>query len=328
MEQLASGPYTKIEQDFWTDPKVKSLSSDGKFLFLYILTCQHRNIVGCYNLPKGYAQADTKLLLKQFEKAWVELERSGFFRYDYSTETVFICNYLKHNPLDNPNQVISAINMVNRLQDTILFADLAESVRRTNKAFAQPLLELLAQRLAKGFPERFPETSGENSHNSAKPDNRYKITDNIFVVDDNTRAHMREEQKAILDYLDERNSVPERYFGFTPEVGERAKALTNEIYAQFSLKPPTNQDVCNVFQSIRHSIPPPTGSDPQEWRIEFPKDRIDLLLYAFEQATMGGAPGNWNYINGVLRNLHARGITTLGHAEAFDYELSIKKGDA
>ena len=53
-------------------------------------------------------------------------------------------------------------------------------------------------------------------------------------------------------------------------------------------------------------------------------DRVELLLYAMEQAACTGCPGNWNYIAGVLANLHNRGIETLADAEAYDESLQIK----
>ena len=46
----------------------------------------------------------------------------------------------------------------------------------------------------------------------------------------------------------------------------------------------------------------------------------ELTIYAFDQAFQNGKPGNWKYIDGILRNLRARGIETLEGAEDQEWE--------
>lgn len=134
---------------------------------------------------------------------------------------------------------------------------------------------------------------------------------NYISGDDGTRAGA----KALREYLQTRGLAPDQYFGTTEELMEEVKGITTALFKSFTSRLPTEADVMTVFQRITtNGIKPGTN----EWVASIPKDRVDLLLYAFEQATLAGKPGNWNYINGVLANLSQRGIYTLAEAEDYD----------
>lgn len=136
---------------------------------------------------------------------------------------------------------------------------------------------------------------------------------NYISGDDSTRAGAR----ALRDYLQTRGLAPDQYFGTTDELMAEVKDITVALFKSFTSRLPTEADVMTVFQRITsNGIKPETN----EWVMSIPKDRVDLLLYAFEQATLAGKPGNWNYINGVLANLSQRGIQTLADAEDYDDE--------
>lgn len=141
--------YTKIESQFWKDEKMMKLSGDGKFLMLYLLTSPHRNIIGCYFLPEPYACFDLGWSPERFGKALRELRDAGRIKYDEQNYILLIPNYLKFNPLENPNQVKSAIEKLNELPQTKLFQDLLSVIKTIDKSFVKPLIERLQQRLPK-----------------------------------------------------------------------------------------------------------------------------------------------------------------------------------
>ncbi|HOW23609.1 MAG TPA: DUF6431 domain-containing protein [Sedimentibacter sp.] len=60
---------------------------------------------------------------------------------------VLVKNYLKHNPLENPNQVKHAIEKLNELPETHLFRSLLTVIEQFDKPFIQPLIERLQERL-------------------------------------------------------------------------------------------------------------------------------------------------------------------------------------
>ncbi|MHB1314241.1 MAG: DnaD domain protein [Christensenellales bacterium] len=142
--------YSKVESRFWDDEKVLALSCDGRYLMLYLLTSKHRNLIGCYRLPRSYAREDMGLPQKRFSAAWNELLTTGMVGYDCETKTVLLKNYLRHNPIDGPKQAAGAITRLSALPDSPLLLELLQQVERElqkGKACLKPLFESLARRL-------------------------------------------------------------------------------------------------------------------------------------------------------------------------------------
>lgn len=127
----------------------------------------------------------------------------------------------------------------------------------------------------------------------------------------------RASAKAIREYFGSRSLDPMLYFGTTDDLLAEVDSITKAIFANLGGRVPTPADGSAVFMAITQHKPDETTGDIERF---IPKDSLDLLLYAFEQAVCAGKPGNWNYINGVLARLSQRGITTLADAEAYDDE--------
>ena len=105
---------------------------------------------------------------------------------------------------------------------------------------------------------------------------------------------------------------------------QTVSAFTDVIFSRFASRQATDTDRMNVFHALRHS-----EQDKQsgEWRISFPRDKLDLLMYAFEQAAFAGKPADWKYINAVLNRLTQRGIKTLEQAEDYDIRRNIARDE-
>ncbi len=141
--------YTRVESRFWQDEKMREVSDDARYLMLYLLTSPHRNIIGIYFLPSPYACFDLGWDEKRFSKGLQELISAALIKYDAKAHVVLVKNYLKHNPLENPNQVKSAIEKLKEIPETQLFQDFLEIVSQFDKPFYQPLIERLSKRLPK-----------------------------------------------------------------------------------------------------------------------------------------------------------------------------------
>ena len=113
------------------------------------------------------------------------------------------------------------------------------------------------------------------------------------------------------------------YFGVSEQELAIVAAYTDAIFARFARRSPTDADRASVFQAIHLSE---RDEQTGTWTVTFPKDRIDLLMYAFEQAALAGKQGDWKYINGVLGRLAQRGISSLGQAEDYDFDRDENKG--
>ena len=120
----------------------------------------------------------------------------------------------------------------------------------------------------------------------------------------------------VRTYLQNRDLDPSQLFGTDEELLKEVREITGSIFAIFGGRPATDADASLVFQQITDYCPAPGDGNTAERSIS--TNRSQLLFYAFEQAAKAGMHGNWNYIEGVLRNLAQRGITTLGDAEIYD----------
>jgi hypothetical protein len=143
--------YGKIESRVWNDEKFITLTPMQQRLFLYTLTCPHGNLIGLYVLKKEYIIGDLKSLPKDLDKDLRKLCESSLIRYDFATSVIFIKNYLKHNPVTNPNQRKAARKILIDLPKSQLVRDFASA------------FEGLSEGLDLGLPEGFskPETETE-----------------------------------------------------------------------------------------------------------------------------------------------------------------------
>ncbi len=131
-------------------------------------------------------------------------------------------------------------------------------------------------------------------------------------------------ENAVSEYLQNRELDACAYFGVTDETMQTVSAFTDVIFSRFASRQATDTDRMNVFHALRYS-----EQDKQsgEWRITFPRDKLDLLMYAFEQAALAGKPADWKYINAVLNRLSQRGIKTLEQAEDYDIRRDIARNE-
>ena len=130
---MAEGRYTRIKSKFWTDEKVKKWDSDTKFLALYLLTSPHKNMLGCYVLSKLYICADLEWDMKRLGKPFTKLLDQGFINYDDDNELILLTNFLKHNPLENGNQVKAAISLLSELPHSPSVNNVEHSVEQLDK---------------------------------------------------------------------------------------------------------------------------------------------------------------------------------------------------
>jgi len=174
--------YTKIDDLFWKDTKMKARSDDAKMVFFYLLTCPHRTMIGMFHLPIGYASADMGWKPERFTKGFEELFRNGFINRDLSAEVVLIKNYLKYNQIENPNQVKAAVSAIDKIAPNLCDADLTDILEGLYKPFMKPLLERLQKRYIK--PETETETETETEYkmcvfeNEEKPKKEQKTNTN------------------------------------------------------------------------------------------------------------------------------------------------------
>lgn len=175
------------------------------------------------------------------------------------------------------------------------------------------------QRASKG------QTKGEQPGNKGRINKaiiQESQEENISSSGGDAHAHEAAES-AVTEYLGYRCLDASTYFGVSEQELATVSAYTDAIFARFARRPPTDADRASVFQAIHLSE---RDEQTGAWTVTFPKDRIDLLMYAFEQAALAGKQGDWKYINGVLGRLAQRGISSLSQAEDYDFDRDENKG--
>ncbi len=95
--------YGKVFTAFWTSEDARGFSDDGRMLALYLMTCQHGNMIGCFRLPNAYAADDLKWDSERVSKGFAELYQKGFAYRCERSSWVVIHRHMKWNKLENPN---------------------------------------------------------------------------------------------------------------------------------------------------------------------------------------------------------------------------------
>ena len=100
--------YGRVHSAFWRSETVADMSSDARLLALYLMTCDHGNLLGAFYLPDGYAAEDLNWGSDRVSEGFRELLRVGFAVRCAASKWVWVVRYLDWNPLENPNQVKAA----------------------------------------------------------------------------------------------------------------------------------------------------------------------------------------------------------------------------
>ncbi len=85
--------YRRVGPTFWsgrTGKALKAKGSEAVIVALYLMTCQHSNMLGMYFVPRDYIAADTGLGIEGASKGLQWAIEAGFCRYDDDTEVVWV----------------------------------------------------------------------------------------------------------------------------------------------------------------------------------------------------------------------------------------------
>lgn len=85
--------YSKVSPQFWYGKTGKALKAGGQeavIVALYLMTCQHANMLGIYHLSIQYIVADTGLSLEGATKGLARAIEAGFCMFDEASEVVWV----------------------------------------------------------------------------------------------------------------------------------------------------------------------------------------------------------------------------------------------
>ena len=95
--------YRSIQTSFWSDSKiVDDFTPEDRYFYLYLLTNEKSNQLGCYELSikqmcrdTGYNEETIKKLIDKFQNVL------KIIYYDFKTKEIFLKNWYKYNWLDS-----------------------------------------------------------------------------------------------------------------------------------------------------------------------------------------------------------------------------------
>lgn len=85
----------RLDDDFWTDPKIEQLKPDEKLLFIWFFTNPYRNYSGLYKLPKPMISEQTGLSDTSINRGMDTLIDTKLISYDPIFKVVFVHSMLK-----------------------------------------------------------------------------------------------------------------------------------------------------------------------------------------------------------------------------------------
>jgi hypothetical protein len=97
-----------INGKFWSDAYVRKLTISQRYLFLYLLTNEHTNISGVYEISTEVISFEAKIKEKDVLEIIKVLEDDG--KIVYKSNWIFITNFIKNQNL-NPS-IIKGINKI------------------------------------------------------------------------------------------------------------------------------------------------------------------------------------------------------------------------
>ena len=114
--------YAKVQSSLWsTSKKFKQLTMMQKYIYLYLLTCQHGNSAGIYRLTPAYSAYDCAVTLKEFDSAIIVLSEKYLISFDSKENVVLIHQYMKFNPITNDKHAKGTAKVASEFKESSVY---------------------------------------------------------------------------------------------------------------------------------------------------------------------------------------------------------------
>ncbi len=141
--------FNKVSPTLWQSARFRGpLSDDGRFLFLYFLTCPHNNSAGCFRIPVGYALDDLGWGQDRYDEALPLLVTAEMVDHDEENDVVLIERWFQHNPPMNPSHRKGIIGQLEKVQSDRLRAKANDALEAAENAAHRRKTDVSANRLS------------------------------------------------------------------------------------------------------------------------------------------------------------------------------------
>lgn len=108
--------FSKVSPALWASKRFNDLlSDDARYLYLYLLTCEHQTSAGVFKLKDGYAVEDLKWQLERFTAARQHLIDAELIRFDAATSVFLITRWFRHNPPMNDSHYKGVAKVIRKV---------------------------------------------------------------------------------------------------------------------------------------------------------------------------------------------------------------------
>ncbi len=122
--------FSKVSPNVWQSRKFWSLPGDEhRYLYLYILTNQHSNSAGCFQLPEGYGCADLKWSEQVFSNRMETISKAGLVLFDKEEKTLLITNWFEFNAPINAKHALGILDQIKQTSSQNLKAIAAQGLK-------------------------------------------------------------------------------------------------------------------------------------------------------------------------------------------------------
>jgi hypothetical protein len=156
--------FTKISPSVWRSQRFTELpTDDARYLYLYLLTCEHQTNAGAYHLPHGYACDDLRWEKSRLSQALEKLVASGLVILDAATDEIAITRWFKHNAPMSESHLLGVERTIERIHSSVVADAVLKELHEAWELFQTKKAEAEARKAAKqknpsSLPDRLSNT--------------------------------------------------------------------------------------------------------------------------------------------------------------------------
>lgn len=94
--------YRKVSITFWSDSFVQSLTPEGKYFYLYLMTNTRTTQCGIYEITPSQMCFETGYNSATIEKLLTQFQKTGKIKYSKETNEIALKNWPKYNESESP----------------------------------------------------------------------------------------------------------------------------------------------------------------------------------------------------------------------------------
>lgn len=118
--------YRTIDAALWTDPKVRRLKPNARYLFLYFITNPHTHVSGIYYLPDSTIEHETGLKPTEARYGIDTLSSTGFVCRDEQNELIWVVNMFRYQGNGEKNARSAAAHLCKDVHKSPLISSFIE----------------------------------------------------------------------------------------------------------------------------------------------------------------------------------------------------------